>query len=179
MTLSIKSQSPIRMPISPLQVLILIQLDESPKYGYEMLKSIKEEFEGTWELKTGTLYPALKSLEKKGYVETESRDDTDYYIITVEGMKLFDLMLRHIEDSIDFSIKYISAVFKWMTYERKQSSLELMEKLAKKEHYMSQNLLEEFTQNIDIGLREPILKQIKNITQRRLEMINNLMEKNE
>ena len=179
MTLSIKSQSPIRMPVSPLQVLILIQLDESPKYGYEMLKSIKEEFEGTWELKTGTLYPALKSLEKRGYVKTESRNNTDYYIITVEGMKLFDLMLRHIEDSIDFSIKYISTVFKWMTYERKQSSLELIEKLAKKEHYMSQNLLEEFTQNIDIDLREPILKQIKNITQSRLEMINNLMEKNE
>ena len=65
-----------------------------------------------------------------------------------------------------------------MTYERKQSSLELMEKLAKKEHYMSQTLLKEFTQNIDIDLREPILKQMKNITENRLEMINNLMEKN-
>jgi DNA-binding PadR family transcriptional regulator len=178
MMLSIKSQSHIRMPVSPLQVLILIQLDESPKYGYEMLKSIKEEFEGTWELKTGTLYPALKSLEKKGYVETETRNKTDYYIITEEGMQLFDLILRHIEDSIDFSIKYISTVFKWMTYERKQSSLELIEKLANKEHCMSQTLLKEFTQNIDIDLREPILIQIKNITQNRLKIINNLMEKN-
>ena len=177
MSLSINSQNPIRMPVSPLQMLLLIQLDQGPKYGYEMLKTLKEEFEGTWEPKTGTVYPALKSLTKKGYIETQTREETDYYLITDEGLKIFELMLKHLESSIDFSIKYISVVFKWLTSERKQGALELLNKLANKEQLMSQSLLGEFTQNIDTDIREPILKQIKQISQNRLEMINKLMEK--
>ena len=176
MSLSINSQNPIRMPVSPLQMLLLIQLDQGPKYGYEMLKTLKEEFKGTWEPKTGTVYPALKSLTKKGYIETQTRDETDYYLITDDGLKVFELMLNHIESSIDFSIKYISVVFKWLTSERKQGALDLMNKLATKEQLMSQSLLGEFTQNIDTDIREPILKQIKQISQNRLEMINKLME---
>ncbi len=176
MSLSINSQSPIRMPVSPLQMLLLIQLDRGPKYGYEMLKTLKDEFEGTWEPKTGTVYPALKSLEKKGYIETQTRDETDYYVITDEGKQIFELMLRHLQDSIDFSIKYISVVFKWLTNERKQGALELMQRLTEKEQLMSQSLLGEFTENIDTDIREPFLKEIKKISQNRLKMINKLME---
>ena len=177
MSLSINSQNPIKMPVSPLQMLLLIQLDQGPKYGYEMLKTLKEEFDGTWEPKTGTVYPALKSLEKKGYIQTQTRDNTDYYLITDEGEKVFELMLSHLEDSIDFSVKYISVVFKWLSNERKQGALELMNKLTAKEQLMSQSLLGEFTQNIDTDIREPLLRQIKKISQNRLEMINRLMEK--
>jgi len=177
MSLSINSQNPIRMPVSPLQMLLLLQLDQGPKYGYEMLKTLKEEFDGTWEPKTGTVYPALKSLEKKGYIETQTREDTDYYLITAEGERLFELMLKHLEDSIDFSIKYISVVFKWLTNERKQGALELMSKLTAKERIMSQSLLGEFTQNIDADINEPLLRQIKKISQNRLEIINKLMER--
>jgi DNA-binding PadR family transcriptional regulator len=177
MSLSINSQSPIRMPVSPLQMLLLIQLDEAPKYGYEMLKTLQREFDGTWEPKTGTVYPALKSLEKKGYIETRTRDETEYYHITEDGKKVFELMLYHLEDSIDFSVKYISVVFKWLSSERKQGALELMNKLTSKEQLMSQSLLGEFTENINTDIREPVLRQIKKISQNRLDVINKLLEK--
>lgn len=176
MSLSINSKNPIRMPVSPLQMLLLIQLDQGPKYGYEMLKTLKEEFQGTWEPKTGTVYPALKSLEKKGYIETQSRDETEYYLITSEGKQVFELMQRHLEDSIDFSVKYISVVFKWLSNERKQGALELMDKLAIKEQHMSQSLLSDFIENIDTDIREPLLRQIKKISQYRIEMINKQLE---
>ena len=133
--------------------------------------------DGTWEPKTGTVYPALKSLEKKGYIKTQTRDETEYYLITDEGKKVFELMLYHIEDSIDFSVKYISVVFKWLSSERKQGALELMNKLTTKEQLMSQSLLGEFTENINTDIREPILRQIKKISQNRLDMINQLLEK--
>ena len=175
MSLSINSRNPFRMPVSPLQMLLLIQLDESPKYGYEMIKNLKEELEGTWEPKTGTVYPALKSLAKKGYIETQTIDETDYYKITQEGRHIFESMLNHLEESIDFSIKYISVVFKWLTNERKQSALELMDRLTAKEQLMSQSLLGEFTHNIDMDIREPFLRQIKKVSQNRLKMIESLM----
>jgi DNA-binding PadR family transcriptional regulator len=172
MSLSINSQNPLRMPVSPLQMLLLIQLDREPKYGYEMLKTLKEEFEGTWEPKTGTVYPALKSLEKKGYIETQTLDSTEYYLITDKGKQIFELMQRHIEESVDFSIKYLSVVFKWLTNERKQGAMELLDKLIVKENLMSQSLLGNFIENIDTDIREPLLRQIKKISQNRLEMIN-------
>ena len=176
MSLSINSKNPIRMPVSPLQMLLLIQLDQGSKYGYEMLKKLKEEFEGIWEPRTGTVYPALKSLEKKGYIMTQTRDDTEYYNITDEGKKVFELMFHHLDESIDFSIKYITVVFKWLTNERKQGALELMNRLTTKERHMSQSLLGVFFQNIDKDIKEPLLKQIKKISQNRLEMINRLLE---
>jgi DNA-binding PadR family transcriptional regulator len=162
------------MPVSPLQMLLLIQLDQEPKYGYEMLKTLKKEFLGTWDPKTGTVYPALKSLEKKGYIETQIRDETEYYLITDLGKEIFDLMLQHLEVSIDFSIKYISVVFKWLSNERKQGALDLMNKLTIKEQLMSQSLLSAFIQNIDTDIRKPLLNHIKKISQQRIEMINQL-----
>jgi len=160
-------------------MLLLIQLDGGPKYGYEMLVTLKDEFEGTWEPKTGTVYPALKSLEKKGYIVTETRDETDYYKITEQGKEIFDLMLYHIESSIDFSINYISVVFKWLTNERKQAAVELLNRLTSKEQLMTTQLLGTFTDNIDTNIKEPLLTQIKKNTQNRLDTITKLLEKQE
>ena len=57
---------PLRKGISPIQLLLLVQMKHGPKYGYEMLTNIREEFNGVWEPQTGTIYPALKNLESKG-----------------------------------------------------------------------------------------------------------------
>jgi DNA-binding PadR family transcriptional regulator len=160
-------------------MLLLIQLDDGPKYGYEMLKKLKEEFKGTWVPKTGTVYPALKSLEKKKYVKTQKREKTDYYFITIEGKKLFELMLQYLEESIDFSIKYISVVFKWLSNERKQGALELLDRLTRKEHLMSQTLLYDFSKNIDESLKEQFLIDVKQICTNRLQIINQLLEEAE
>jgi DNA-binding PadR family transcriptional regulator len=176
MSMSINSKNPIRMPVSPLQMLLLIQLDNGPKYGYEMLKKLKDEFEGIWEPKTGTVYPALKSLEKKKFIKTQTRENTDYYLITVEGIKVFELMLQHLEDSIDFSIKYLSVVFKWLTNERKQGALDLMDRLTRKEQLMSQTLLVDFAKNIDTKVKEEFLLQIKQMSKNRLKIVNHLLE---
>ena len=176
MSLSINSKSPIKMPVSPLQILLLTQLEESPKYGYEMLKQLKEEFEGTWTPKTGTLYPALKSLRKKGFVNTQDMDGTDFYHITEEGKAIFDLMESHILDSVDFSVKYITVIFNWLSSERKHGAIDFMHRLAQKEQILSQNVLKAFTESIDTDVREPFLRQIKEMAEKRLVAINALLE---
>ena len=176
MSLSINSKSPIKMPVSPLQILLLTQLEESPKYGYEMLKQLKEEFEGTWTPKTGTLYPALKSLRKKGFVNTQDMDGTDFYHITEEGKAIFDLMASHILDSVDFSVKYITVIFNWLSSERKHGAIDFMHRLAQKEQILSQNVLKAFTESIDTDIREPFLRQIKEMAEKRLMAINALLE---
>lgn len=164
------------MPVSPLQILLLTQLEEGPKYGYEMLKHLKDEFEGSWIPKTGTVYPALRSLEKKEYVRTQKENGTDFYFITEKGRDIFPLLMQHIIESLQFSVKYISVIFKWLSSERKQGAIELMEHLAKTEQALTSSLMKEFVENIDTDIREPFLKQIQLMASRRLQTIDNLME---
>ena len=40
-------------------------------YGYEILKALREEFDGLWRPETGALYPALKRLGEHGLVSVE------------------------------------------------------------------------------------------------------------
>jgi DNA-binding PadR family transcriptional regulator len=164
------------MPISPLQILLLTQMEEGPKYGYEMLKQLKTEFEGIWEPKTGTVYPALRSLEKKGYVETQEKEGTDFYYITSKGRGVFELLMGHVVDSIEFSVKYINVIFKWLSAERKQGAIQLIEHLSQKEQFLSHRLLEDFTENVDSDIREPFLRQLHLITAKRLDAITHLLE---
>ena len=110
MSMSINSQTPLRMPISPLQVLLLIQLEGTPKYGYQIIKILKDDFKGTWEPYTGTIYPALKSLEKKGFVETFEKDGVDYYKITEEGKAIFTYLENHFLNSLEFTVKYLTKI---------------------------------------------------------------------
>lgn len=175
MSLSISSQTHFRMPISPLQILLLIQLESEPKYGYEMLKTLKDEFQDTWTPKTGTVYPALKSLEKKGLVTTITREDTDFYEITERGRQIFQLLEIHMEESIDFSLKYISVIFKWMSQEMKEGALSLLQRLSEKEAKLTRSLFTNFEHNTDNEMKDTFLQQIRNISQNRLNLINQLI----
>jgi DNA-binding PadR family transcriptional regulator len=176
MSMSIDSQTPFRMPISPLQVLLLIQLEGEPKYGYEILKILKEEFEGTWEPQTGTVYPALKSLEKKGFVETFEKDGTDYYRITDEGKDLFNHLEKHFLNSVEFTVKYLSVVFKWMSKEMKKGALSLLRELLEKDKIMTHELLSDFYQNVDENLKTPFLKKMRERTEERIVVIDKLLK---
>ena len=74
--------------------LILKLLEEKDMYGYEMIETLAKKSDHTFDLKAGTLYPILHSLEKKGFVESyEQKADNErirkYYHLTKKGKKLF------------------------------------------------------------------------------------------
>lgn len=72
-------------------MLVLQLLSKKDMYGYEMIVELEEHSEKVFELKTGTLYPLLHSLEQKGYItsyeNTESARVKRYYSITKRGRK--------------------------------------------------------------------------------------------
>ncbi|MCK4317792.1 helix-turn-helix transcriptional regulator [Candidatus Bathyarchaeota archaeon] len=176
MSLSISSKTPVRMPVSPLQVLLMIQLDGSPKYGYEMLKTLKDEFDGVWEPKTGTVYPALKSLARKGFVETEERDGTEYYHITEKGRKLFPELEKHFADSLGFTVNYLAVLFKWMSKEMKQGALRIMSIIVDKDEDMTHKMLYLFHSNLDADVKKSFLNKVREMTEHRLELVDKLLE---
>ena len=70
-------------------MLILRLLDEKDMYGYEMIETLQEKSQNVFQLKAGTLYPLLHSLEEKGYVssyeDSIGQKTRKYYSLTKNG----------------------------------------------------------------------------------------------
>ncbi len=73
-------------------MLLLKLLEEKDMYGYEMIETLREKSNNVFELKAGTLYPLLHSLEGKrlvnAYEQEVSGKTRKYYSITKEGKKV-------------------------------------------------------------------------------------------
>lgn len=75
-----------------LSMLILSLLEEKDMYGYEMIETLRQKSQNVFELKAGSLYPLLHTLEAKNLV-TSYEDDTSgktrrYYHISSEGKRI-------------------------------------------------------------------------------------------
>ena len=77
-----------------MSMLILRLLSEKDMYGYEMIETLRKRSENVFELKAGTLYPLLHSLEDKGYLTCYEQEASGkvrkYYGITKEGRKFLE-----------------------------------------------------------------------------------------
>lgn len=93
--------------ISPSQFLMMVMLRHGPMYGYELLKTMREEFAGMWEPKTGAFYPALKRLEEHKLVTIDNRDGKDYYSLTMEGEEWMWINVETISKEVRFLSRYV------------------------------------------------------------------------
>lgn len=73
-------------------MLLLKLLSEKDMYGYEMIENLQKRSDHVFELKAGTLYPLLHSLEEKGcltaYEQEAGGKMRKYYRITKEGRRV-------------------------------------------------------------------------------------------
>lgn len=74
-------------------MLLLKLLLEKDMYGYEMIETLQARSQNVFELKAGTLYPLLHTLEQNGlltvYEKEVSGKTRKYYHITKKGRKAF------------------------------------------------------------------------------------------
>ena len=73
-------------------VLLLTLLSERPMYAYEMLQEAERRSARTFQLKEGTVYPALHQMERAGLLkaawrESESGRPRKYYSLTAKGRR--------------------------------------------------------------------------------------------
>ena len=81
--------------ISPVHLLILALLNRGPSHGYRILRHLQKRFGDDWELKSGTIYPALRRMLEKDlitseHVPQEDRPDTLQYHLTPMGKRVLD-----------------------------------------------------------------------------------------
>lgn len=71
-------------------LLVLSLLKSSDMYGYEMAEELAKRSDDTFQLKEGTLYPLLHTLEKERLVESYTKETPNgrqrrYYRLTEAG----------------------------------------------------------------------------------------------
>lgn len=82
-------------------LLLLSLLEQRDLYGYEMTQILKRLSDGTYEMSEGTLYSALKRLERKSFVESYWQDAHSgrrkYYRMTEKGIKELEVKRKNWE----------------------------------------------------------------------------------
>ena len=86
-----------------LDLILLSIIQGQPKYGLEISKQAQERTQGYFDLKVGSLYPALHRLEKAGFVRGEFRSaprsgsPVKVYALTESGGKELEARRREFE----------------------------------------------------------------------------------
>ena len=86
-----------------LDLILLSIIQGQPKYGLEISKQAQERTGGYFDLKVGSLYPALHRLEKAGFVRGEFRSaprsgsPVKVYALTESGGKELEARRREFE----------------------------------------------------------------------------------
>jgi len=96
--------------IRPPKLLILMIVRNEKKYGYEILKELREIFDGIWEPKTGVIYPWIKKLNEQGLLTSETVDEKEYYGLSEEGKGLLLEVLPKFGSMVFMSAKYTTVV---------------------------------------------------------------------
>ena len=81
---------------------ILLRL-HSPAHGYALMKDIAEMTDGRVNIGAGSLYGALDTLQKKGWIralDEYPRDRKIEYIITDTGKQFFEKELSRLEEKL-------------------------------------------------------------------------------
>ena len=73
-----------------LDTILLEVTSRRPMYGYEICKAVNTKTQGFFDLREGSLYPALHRLERDGYLksyweQTQAHRRRKYYQITDSG----------------------------------------------------------------------------------------------
>lgn len=79
-----------------IDILVLSVINRGDTYGYEIMQTLRQKSDDLYQMTQGTLYPALKRLEKKGYLTSywgdapETGVNRKFYSITDKGKKILD-----------------------------------------------------------------------------------------
>lgn len=78
-----------RIPKQLLSYLILKEMNQKPKYGYQIIKKLKKLSNNHWDPSPGTIYGAINRLKKEEYIKRANKqhEDRKYYTLTKKGQK--------------------------------------------------------------------------------------------
>ena len=177
MSKQVKLFLPTPAKLTPIQAIMLIQLLDSSKYGYEILRSLRNAFHGAWEPKTGTVYPTLQALEKKGCVSKEIKSDKTHYRLTKQGKEKLKEMSEYVADYLLFNSRFIESTVVSMPSSFTQEVFTKIHLAGLDEILPEAAVLESISGLPDNDLKRAFLELRKEILQRKLRLVKKQIKK--
>lgn len=100
----------MKSKLTPLEFTILESIYNSEAVsGYDLIKNLNEHFAGTWEAKSGTIYPILSKLKKGGFLTTKKVKSPigpikSLYMLTKTGKVL---LKRKVNQNFSDQLKFL------------------------------------------------------------------------
>ncbi|MGM4911215.1 PadR family transcriptional regulator [Rhizobium sp. 768_B6_N1_8] len=101
-----------RFSAGELQVILLALLEERPRHGYELIKTLEERSGGFYVPSPGVIYPALTYLEETGLAEVENEGTKKLYKITEAGRQ----KVEEDRDMIDQALAKLERIAEGMAF---------------------------------------------------------------
>jgi len=163
--------------LSPIQLLILLQLTRGPRYGYELLKELREGFKNVWEARTGTIYPALRGLKTRGLIEGVEREGREFYRLTERGEDFLKQVEERLERRLSFIARYLAFLAKLTPPEVKVRLLERVTSFSIDR--LKPPFLESFLEGVDEERRIEVLRRLRRLLSERLRLIEEMIDEGE
>jgi len=95
-----------------LKFVILGLIADRPMHGYEVMKALEKESQGTYRASPGSVYPTLQMLEDEGYLESEQANGNKrVYSITDEGRAYLEQNQDAVDDVFERVSSFTSSFF--------------------------------------------------------------------
>lgn len=163
--------------LSPIQMLMLLQLTKGPKYGYELLKELREGFGEVWEARTGTIYPALRGLKIRDLIESVEVEGREFYRLTESGKELLKLVEERLERNLSFIGRYLAILARLTPPDMKVRLLEKVTSFTSER--LKPTFLESFLEGVEEERRVEILRNLRSIFSERIRRIEEMLEEDE
>jgi DNA-binding PadR family transcriptional regulator len=157
--------------LTPIQALILIQLLDHSKYGYEILRNLRDAFHGSWEPKTGTIYPSLQALEKKGYISKINKDETTHYSLAKQGKEKLREMSDYFTYYLLFNSRFIESTVGSMPASFTQEVFMKIHHAGIDEMIPEAPILKAIQELPDKDLKRVFLERRKMILERKIKLV--------
>ncbi len=114
--------------LTPLEFTILETIFQKEISGYDLIQTLNHHFAGTWEAKSGTIYPLLSKLKKDGFLNIKKVKSPigplkKVYNLTEAGEELLKIKInKNFLDQIQFIENFIielSTIYIQSTHENK------------------------------------------------------------
>lgn len=85
-----------------IKLVVLYFIAESPKFSYDIIKSVSNLVGGNYKPSTGTICPTINYLEEQGFTQVElSADDRKQYHITLSGQDYLNAQQTQIQNILN------------------------------------------------------------------------------
>lgn len=85
-----------------LRLSLLLRLNQSPAHGYQLIQEVGQQLKQ--KVSASHVYPFLRELEKKKWIQSRKHERTNVFALTAEGRRQVGVMLQQFDGILESAL---------------------------------------------------------------------------